>query len=73
MSKANPKTDEAYTASHSMHGRVVAPSPLGEPSEAAKRFLEPADRYDGHVEPSESLSKWAALLEAQRQARELAE
>lgn len=67
----SPQVDpDAYVPGHCMHGRIVARSPLGEPSEAAKRFLEQPDRYEAYVEPSPSIAKAGALADAQRVARE---
>lgn len=61
--------EDTYVPGHCMHGRIVARSPLGEPSEAAKRFLEQPDRYDNYVEPDPAIAKAGALAEAQREAR----
>lgn len=53
------------------HDRAVLRSPLGVPSAAAMRFLEPAYPAEAFIQPDESLAKYGALIEAQRQAAPL--
>lgn len=71
MKTQQDHSNEAYVASHSMHGRVVMRSPLGDPSPEAARFLAPPERYDNFVEPDAAIEKAGALADAQRVAREL--